>query len=121
MDKKKQIVTKDDIVAKASDFVIEYKDVALFSQHYKLDAHVLGEGKNLSFFLHTRTQSLLLQDISKWIQYFIQMIHSLFRGVRKGAKVSEEINRRVSRREDYRQVEHGRARTRQTQIRNRYP
>ena len=44
MDKKKQIHTKDDIVAKASDFVIEYKDVQLFSQHYKLDSHVLGEG-----------------------------------------------------------------------------
>ena len=44
MDKKKAIQTKEDIVAKASDFVIEYKDVALFSQNYKLDAHVLGEG-----------------------------------------------------------------------------
>ena len=48
MDKKKHIQKMDDIVAKASDFVIEYKDVQMFSQNYKLDAHVLGEGNNHS-------------------------------------------------------------------------
>ena len=51
MDKKREIITKDDIVAKASDFVIEYKDVAMFSQNYKLDAHVLGEGNHSSLFI----------------------------------------------------------------------
>ena len=44
MDKKKPINSTADVVAKASDFVIEYKDVQMFSQNYKLDSHVLGEG-----------------------------------------------------------------------------
>jgi len=44
MEKTKEIKRKEDIITKASDFVIEYKDVQMFSQNYKLDAHVLGEG-----------------------------------------------------------------------------
>ena len=44
MEKTKEIKRKEDIITKASDFVIEYKDVQMFSQNYKLDAHVIGEG-----------------------------------------------------------------------------
>jgi calcium-dependent protein kinase len=40
----KVIKTKDDVVAKTSDFVIEYKEVASFSKNYKIDPNILGEG-----------------------------------------------------------------------------
>ena len=46
MEAHQEIKNKDDVVAKASDFVIEYKDVSLFSQYYKLDPQILGEGKS---------------------------------------------------------------------------
>ena len=51
MEKTKEIKSKEDIITKASDFVIEYKDVQMFSQNYKLDAHVLGEGIHLIILL----------------------------------------------------------------------
>lgn len=38
------INNKSDVVAKTSDFVMSYNNVAQFSQHYKLDPNVLGEG-----------------------------------------------------------------------------
>ena len=50
MDRARPIHNKEDIVAKAKDFVIEYKDVQMFSQNYKLDSHVLGEGNFSLFF-----------------------------------------------------------------------
>ena len=58
MEKQKEIKTKDDIVTKASAFVIEYKDVQMFSQNYKLDAHVLGEG--MEHFYHSALEALCL-------------------------------------------------------------
>ena len=47
MEAHNEIKKKEDVVAKASDFVIEYKDVSLFSQYYTLDKNILGEGKQL--------------------------------------------------------------------------
>ena len=44
MQENKEIKTKDDVVAKASDFVMQYKEVASFSEFYVLDPNVLGEG-----------------------------------------------------------------------------
>ena len=44
MENKKAIKTKDDVVIKASDFVITHKDSKAFANHYKLDPNILGEG-----------------------------------------------------------------------------
>ena len=34
----KQVNKAEDVVAKASDFVLEYKDVSQFTKNYKLDS-----------------------------------------------------------------------------------
>jgi hypothetical protein len=44
MNEKKEVKTKDDVVAKPSDFVITHKSAKAFAQHYKLDPNILGEG-----------------------------------------------------------------------------
>ena len=44
MNLKKEVVTKDDIVVRAADFVVEHDDVKAFKKNYKLDQAVLGEG-----------------------------------------------------------------------------
>ncbi len=44
MNERKEVKTKDDIVVKPSDFVITHKSAKAFSQHYKLDPNILGEG-----------------------------------------------------------------------------
>ena len=38
------VSTKDQIVAKSSDFVIEYPDVSTFNQNYKVHHKILGQG-----------------------------------------------------------------------------
>lgn len=45
MNKPKEINNVTDVVADPGTFVFQYNDVQLFSQNYKLDSHVLGEGK----------------------------------------------------------------------------
>ena len=69
MQKQTTFTSKEDVVAKASDFVIEYKDVQMFSQNYKLDAHVLGEGnqhrfKSLLSPIYTSLHALLQSTLS---------------------------------------------------------
>ena len=48
--KPKAFKSKEDVVSTAADFVIEYKDVQMFSANYKLDSHVLGEGNFFTIF-----------------------------------------------------------------------
>jgi len=44
MNERKQAKTKEDIIAKPSDFVITHGSSSAFSQFYKLDPYVIGEG-----------------------------------------------------------------------------
>lgn len=44
MNMKKEVVTKDDIVVRAADFVVEHVGITDFPKNYKLDQAVLGEG-----------------------------------------------------------------------------
>jgi hypothetical protein len=43
LEKKHQVVTKEDIIARPSSFVINYQDIAIFSQTYQLEK-ILGLG-----------------------------------------------------------------------------
>lgn len=44
MEQKKEIKTVNDVVAKASDFVITHENTEDFQKFYLLDNQVLGEG-----------------------------------------------------------------------------
>lgn len=44
MKSNREIKSKDDVIAKASDFVIENTKDTKFSQYYTLEAEILGEG-----------------------------------------------------------------------------
>ena len=44
MDKNKRIDSKNDVIVRASDFIVEHSQKDVFSDHYTLDPHILGEG-----------------------------------------------------------------------------
>lgn len=41
----KEVGAKEEVVAKPSTFVMSYDNVEQFANNYRLDKHVLGEGK----------------------------------------------------------------------------
>lgn len=45
MHQKRTISKADSIHVQPSDFVLSWKDVAMFTQNYALDRNVIGEGK----------------------------------------------------------------------------
>lgn len=44
MNKTKRIDSKNDVIVRASDFIVEHSSKEFFSDHYTLDPHILGEG-----------------------------------------------------------------------------
>lgn len=44
MDQKKVYTQSKDVVATVKDFVVEYKDMSIFSQKYTLHSSLLGKG-----------------------------------------------------------------------------
>lgn len=44
IDKKKKVVSKDDVVARHKDFVVQYQDMTVFMQKYELHSNILGKG-----------------------------------------------------------------------------
>ena len=49
--RKHTICSKDEVYAKASDFVFSYEDVRMISKRYTVDDSILGEGKVIARFL----------------------------------------------------------------------
>ena len=44
IDKKMRITTKDDVVAKHKDFVVQYQDMSVFMDKYELQSNIIGKG-----------------------------------------------------------------------------
>ena len=44
IDRKQKVISKDDVVARHKDFVVQYQDMTVFMEKYELHSNILGKG-----------------------------------------------------------------------------
>ena len=68
--RKHTICSKDEVYAKASDFVFSYEDVRMISKRYTVDDSILGEGNLnvcfITFVCRPIRQSVQVQEEGGW-------------------------------------------------------